>query len=63
MSVHISILDVFSNASSPLWFKRCLTILLSMNHCFEWSLSNYLAGMTSLKLKKAWEEEKVLPAE
>lgn len=32
--------------------KWCLTVLVSVSFRFELSLSNYLAGVTSLKLKK-----------
>lgn len=33
--------------------KWRLTVSVSIGFCFESSLSNYLAGVTSLKLKKA----------
>lgn len=44
------------NGASLSWYQ-CLFL------CFELSLSNYLAGVTSLEPKKAYEAEKLLPVE
>lgn len=63
VSTPISIPNVFSDAPFLLQLNGASLSWYPQAFCFELSLSNYLAGVTSLKPKKAWEAEKVLPVE